>query len=855
MAESRKVVRVFLASPGDLRDERAAAKSVVDDLNQTWLSFHGYHVELVGWEITVASFGRPQSIINRDLETCEYFLGILHKRWGTPPDKEGRYTSGFEEEFRSSVERKRLSNKPDISLLFKTIDESDLNDPGDQLKRVISFKNEIIEGKQLLFEEFSTIDDFQYKIRRCISAYIQLLIKREGKDIGGESSTPAPDTSVDQVSSPDTHSSGQLIPTEAASFLRRLAEMRIGEAENDELAPVDVARFRLLGSTLSLPQSDKLTLGPHDANIIYNNRDSLFLSSMERRGLLDAGLSAYEVENTPIWYWLSSLRDDIHLAVLSVFGTDERRIGALYAMRDIAAPIPDNLRLDRQKYLNIWLSEKSPTGLKSAALLYLSECGTSDDLSLISKEIDRNDYQTVSYGIEAALRISLRDGNVRAFEMLLTLQPETVSQRILDDLFRTPGGFSFEMLKKGLVHRCESVRLHVLRIMHVRGELDRGTAEALLDDRSREVRLEAMAFLVSAGRKFSEDDAKALLVHTRAKGRGIVDNLFMHETPQENRKFLDIFFDFLKSRSSDDDLKKSIGKSIFDRNDEFILYERRFSEFGERIRSSLKDLYKSEFEEKFRDFVSDLKGHDELIKSTRGLEDFTRRQHARSALDIICRKGNETDLSLVRDTLASGFVDFSSHDVTYLRRYGDWSDIAIIVAQMDKPVSNTRDGRTLLTWDSGSDDIKYQIGASAIYALSKGRLGDVLKFKLQPKLICNLLITASNTSVSELCDQSIITLLSNKDDGVRKVTSLRCIGVLSKKRLTKILNRYVISSELRYYNVIYWLDLGISMPRKLAISTSSRIIVRNWPTLPERITLPTVVNLNILTKSLTRRAT
>jgi hypothetical protein len=103
MAESRKVIRIFLASPGDLAEERSAIKQAVEELNESWCSFHGYHIELVGWELTVSKFGRPQALINRDLDTCEYFLGLLYKRWGTPPDRIGSFSSGFEEEFRTSV--------------------------------------------------------------------------------------------------------------------------------------------------------------------------------------------------------------------------------------------------------------------------------------------------------------------------------------------------------------------------------------------------------------------------------------------------------------------------------------------------------------------------------------------------------------------------------------------------------------------------------------------------------------------------------------------------------------------------------------------------------------------------------
>ena len=60
MADTRKVIKVFLASPGDLGDERKAAKSVIDELNSVLGEALGYQVDLVGWEDTVAVFGRPQ---------------------------------------------------------------------------------------------------------------------------------------------------------------------------------------------------------------------------------------------------------------------------------------------------------------------------------------------------------------------------------------------------------------------------------------------------------------------------------------------------------------------------------------------------------------------------------------------------------------------------------------------------------------------------------------------------------------------------------------------------------------------------------------------------------------------------
>jgi len=50
----RKIIKVFLGSPGDLEAERKAAKAIVDEENANHANLLNYHIELVGWEDTVS---------------------------------------------------------------------------------------------------------------------------------------------------------------------------------------------------------------------------------------------------------------------------------------------------------------------------------------------------------------------------------------------------------------------------------------------------------------------------------------------------------------------------------------------------------------------------------------------------------------------------------------------------------------------------------------------------------------------------------------------------------------------------------------------------------------------------------
>ena len=307
MAASRKIVKVFLASPGDLQDERRAVKHAVDVFNRQWADFSGIHVELVGWEDTVSQFGRPQESINRDLDQCELFIGLMWKKWGSPPSANGKYTSGFEEEFERSVENRQKSQRPEISLLFKVVDPALFEDPGEDLKKVAAFKNRIINERIVLFQEFNDPREFEDQIRGCVTNYVQRLQRDEAKRQSNESqvaSSSLPDSGKAQ-------SSGKATPfaNEATSFLRTFVDDR--NLTTEPLSPGEVARFRLLGDLISAQGNDEGSLGVHDANILYEEKESVAFSLQERFGLFDVALRNFADHNVPLWYWLVGLSNTL----------------------------------------------------------------------------------------------------------------------------------------------------------------------------------------------------------------------------------------------------------------------------------------------------------------------------------------------------------------------------------------------------------------------------------------------------------------------------------------------------------------------------------------------------------------
>ncbi|ACM21470.1 hypothetical protein Geob_3127 [Geotalea daltonii FRC-32] len=825
MANSRRFVKVFLASPGDLSDERKIAKTVVDEFNSLWAEQLGYQVELVGWEDTVARCGRPQALINRDLEQCELFVGLMWKRWGTPPDVAGTYSSGFEEEFNRSVERRKADGLPEISLLFKEIDTDSLRDPGAQLKKVLDFKEQLITEKTILFEHFSDFSDFEKKFRRCIADYIKCLCNVEGQvRVNSQSQAPPSEDEKQQTSDANAQPLETPLSIEGAQFLRDFISKTERDLEQEPIEGAEIARFRLLTTILGKHGNDEYSLGVHDSNLMFAKGDKFKLGQHEISGLVASGLSNFSNENVPLWRWLAAMGEFSNsiLPFYTFKGPTERRINAITAMKLISEPLPSGgKRFNRDFLLKSWFSDNSKSALRVAALNYLGEFGITSDISIIRAELDRNDNQTNNAATDAFLRIKLRESRECAILALNELRPSFVHQDLMIALFDNEAALSTESLISCIDQQCNNVRRKAIEILRKRKALPLDTVEQLLCDNDAKVRYEAINTLIEHGRTFSNDEAKKILVKPSQKSglgmlsiaSGITDETYWNHYQHHTLRL-----------TSEKELEKITEKSsIFDFDPKFILAERQFKKRGDILRKSVEEQFKEEFSNYLNKLSEIFTMDHEVIERTRGIEDYQRKSLTRKGLNIICQKAELRDLGLVRNALKSGFVDYSSTDVEYLRKFGEWEDIKLIIDSVKRPEAGQN---TLLL--STPEDSKYQVSAKAIYALGRNRLTELLSMQLPSQLLSYLIVETPDKAFRELTDETIIRLLQYEDEKVRKCIALKCIRALTKKRLIKLLADYMSSDEQQYYNVIHWLDFGVSTPRDRAIQASDKVLKKEW---------------------------
>jgi hypothetical protein len=115
-----RLLKVFVASPDDVAEERNALAKLLADINDV-LAFltpeKGLSLELVRYEThSYPDIGAPQEVINREIPVnYDIFIGIMWKRAGTPT---ATTPSGTIEEFNRACEQRKQGSLPRIMFYF-----------------------------------------------------------------------------------------------------------------------------------------------------------------------------------------------------------------------------------------------------------------------------------------------------------------------------------------------------------------------------------------------------------------------------------------------------------------------------------------------------------------------------------------------------------------------------------------------------------------------------------------------------------------------------------------------------------------------------------------------------------------
>jgi len=168
-----EIKRVFLACPGDLMAERSRFPRLLETVNNLRAHSLGFHLQPVGWERVIPSFGRPQSLINTELATADLVVVIFWNRIGSRSSDKSDKTATIEE-FENACQRFDWSGRPLVWVYFKKPTAE--ND--EQLQAVLSFRRDLESGKQVFFREFETLADWEEMFREHLVAFLDGLERR-----------------------------------------------------------------------------------------------------------------------------------------------------------------------------------------------------------------------------------------------------------------------------------------------------------------------------------------------------------------------------------------------------------------------------------------------------------------------------------------------------------------------------------------------------------------------------------------------------------------------------------------------------------------------------------------------------
>ncbi|NEP28320.1 hypothetical protein, partial [Moorena sp. SIO3I6] len=173
-----ELVKIFLASPSDVRSERNYVKEVVEEINQTTALSKGVMLVVRSGKNTYPGYGEDgQAVLNTqigNMEEYELFVGIMWNRLGTSTP---RAKSGTVEEYKRAVAAFESNRKPDIWFYFRDAPAKlNSDDELEQRKKVLDFKKEI-QSKGLT-KDYRQPANFRDRFRQDLSLW---LAKTKGK--------------------------------------------------------------------------------------------------------------------------------------------------------------------------------------------------------------------------------------------------------------------------------------------------------------------------------------------------------------------------------------------------------------------------------------------------------------------------------------------------------------------------------------------------------------------------------------------------------------------------------------------------------------------------------------------------
>ena len=168
--EEKKIIKCFIASPGDTAEERDRCEKVFSEINRGIGVAYNFELQSLRWENDVhPGIGVDgQDVINRQIEgKYDLFIGIMYTRFGMPT---ARAESGTEEEFANAYKRALELKNMEIMFYFNDEKISPSKIDIEQYRKVQHFRDNVV-AKKCMYALYEGVDDFEEKLRKHLNKY------------------------------------------------------------------------------------------------------------------------------------------------------------------------------------------------------------------------------------------------------------------------------------------------------------------------------------------------------------------------------------------------------------------------------------------------------------------------------------------------------------------------------------------------------------------------------------------------------------------------------------------------------------------------------------------------------------
>ncbi len=157
----KQTVRVFVASPKDVQDERSRMPKVIDSINKTLGKLFPVTVELWRWEVNATpAVGEPQALVNLELDKSDVVVVIFWNRFGTPTPTG---ITGTQTEVLRSLKRWNKTRRPQVMIYFcqraALLDGPELQ----QRLNLLDFRKRL--SSLVLSIDYEEAQEFEWRVR------------------------------------------------------------------------------------------------------------------------------------------------------------------------------------------------------------------------------------------------------------------------------------------------------------------------------------------------------------------------------------------------------------------------------------------------------------------------------------------------------------------------------------------------------------------------------------------------------------------------------------------------------------------------------------------------------------------